>query len=165
MRLVVGYGEIGCEDIVSENWLLRRPGAEKMQQNSFEDIRPLSTPWKNLYDQAITTDRIEDTTEWMLERDMVFVFCPWICSAGSLCSQFLNDGHQTDLVTAYVLFSVRAIYRLKFAEDWMRKGTTTEGREWKRDYLDWLFILQEKEATEEAKRFAGQMGKKKLQSV
>jgi hypothetical protein len=47
----------------------------------------------------------------------------------------------------------------------MDKGTNSQGREWKKDYLDRLFILQEQEAIVEAGRFAGQLGKKKLQSA
>ena len=77
----------------------------------------------------------------------------------------MSDGHQTDLITAYVLFVIRAVFGLKFAADWIDKGTSSEGREWKRDYLDRLFILQEQEAIVEAGRFAGQRGKKKLQSA
>jgi hypothetical protein len=82
-----------------------------------------------------------------------------------LFRQFLNDTSQTDHVTAYVHFVVRAIYGLKFSADWRDKGTTAEGREWKKDYLDRLFATQEQEAIVEAGRYAGQLGKKKKQSA
>jgi hypothetical protein len=79
--------------------------------------------------------------------------------------QFLTGVGQTDQLTGYVHFVVRSIHGLKFAADWKEKGTTTEGHEWKKDYLDRLFIFQEQDAIKDAERYAGQMGKKKLHSA